>query len=655
VIEANEALFGDATPAQITYTYDQAGYPNSITYPDGNSIEITPDHQGRISLVTADDTNVASYKYVGSRVAERYNSVPNVTYQPEYDSLGRMTRSYAYKVSSGNPVMDLAYSYDNANDRTQAAFDHIPDCSAGPLEDYDYDTLSRITDANYFVVTDPNLTDYETEVFTMDKLGNRSNVKLRSDSNDAYSVDDLTNRYDSVGDKYYYDYENRIVEITDDGDSTVAEFAYDALGRRVRKVDSVANETTLYYHNSNWQVLAETDANGTTQRWYVYGNYIDEPLMMVAPCLDSTEPGNYYAHTVYYVQDGTYNVRALVSTKGWVISEQTAYDVYGRAVTWATCDVDADGDFDASDRDKLLLSFGKSECDPNYNWRCDFDYSGTVNLSEVFAAVPARYSSTPSNQQSYFTNPYYFTGRRLDVLDDGDLTLQHNRLRHYDYYAARWLSEDPFGYLDGLNLYEYVLSNPIIWVDAYGLCCRNKCTAGKVEFKTMDTVITPYHVRPSWKGAIRGTKAASLGLDVATITEIVMGAAMGLTPAQIAAKIGSTIVNQVVVKIVEKAFHKYIKQIAAKLAESGSWAFLKIKIKRCKKKRCWCLYSTRFDWKKDKKAKYYQCQDGTDILGIYKDEMTAAGQLGACKATFKDKVKEAQATNNPRAIDGLLW
>jgi len=47
----------------------------------------------------------------------------------------------------------------------------------------------------------------------------------------------------------------------------------------------VADETTLYYYNGNWQVLAESDANGTTQRWFVYGNYIDEALMMVAACL----------------------------------------------------------------------------------------------------------------------------------------------------------------------------------------------------------------------------------------------------------------------------------------------------------------------------------------------------------------------------------
>ena|GEM_PF-5363356 len=50
---------------------------------------------------------------------------------------------------------------------------------------------------------------------------------------------------------------------------------------RVRKKDLVADEATLYY-NGNWQVLAESDANGTTQRWFVYGNYIDEALMVVS-------------------------------------------------------------------------------------------------------------------------------------------------------------------------------------------------------------------------------------------------------------------------------------------------------------------------------------------------------------------------------------
>ena len=88
-----------------------------------------------------------------------------------------------------------------------------------------------------------------------------------------YDIDNLSNRYDSVGgntlaydaagnlttDKdgyqYEYDYENRITKIMKSGPSTVAEFTYDALGRRIKKVDSMGGTTNIYYYNDRWQVL----------------------------------------------------------------------------------------------------------------------------------------------------------------------------------------------------------------------------------------------------------------------------------------------------------------------------------------------------------------------------------------------------------------
>jgi RHS repeat-associated protein len=297
---------------------------------------------------------------------------------------------------------------------------------------------------------------------------------------------------DKDGYEYQYDYENRIVKITKDGND-MAEFAYDALGTRIERFTNHDSQTTCYYYNDNWQVVTETDGNGLTQRWFVYGNYIDEPLMMVArcarktagKCLDVSDPSNWFAHTVYYVQDGLYSTRALVSTKGFCISEQTAYDVYGNPLTWTSGDADADRDIDAGDLAKLQLSMYKSECDPNYNWRCDIDSSGTVNFTDLGAFIPPRYSSTPANQQSFFTNPYYFTGRRVDLLDNGSLTLQYNRHRYYDYYTGRWTTHDPLGinpagqltgevrarcqYKDSLSLYQYALSHPQRGLDAFGL------------------------------------------------------------------------------------------------------------------------------------------------------------------------------------------
>jgi RHS repeat-associated protein len=214
--------------------------------------------------------------------------------------------------------------------------------------------------------------------------------------------------------------------------------------------------------------LAETDANGATQRWFVYGNYIDEPLMMVAKCLDNTDPSSFFAHTLYYVQDALYSTRALVAYRGWVIEEQTAYDVYGNPLTWTSGDADADRDIDSGDSGKFMASRLESKCDPNYNWRCDINYDSIVNILDQFPFMPPRYSSTPANQQSFFTNPYYFTGRRVDLFDDGNLQLQDNRHRHYDYYTGRWLTHDPMHYVDGMNLYEYVQSKPLILTDPGG-------------------------------------------------------------------------------------------------------------------------------------------------------------------------------------------
>jgi len=61
---------------------------------------------------------------------------------------------------------------------------------------------------------------------------------------------------------YEYDYENRITKIIKAGPITVAEFAYvedppgrNALGRRIKKTDSVANESRVYYYNDKWQVI----------------------------------------------------------------------------------------------------------------------------------------------------------------------------------------------------------------------------------------------------------------------------------------------------------------------------------------------------------------------------------------------------------------
>ena len=112
-------------------------------------------------------------------------------------------------------------------------------------------------------------------------------LQILTPSNEDYDIDELTNRYEEIstisleydnagnltkdkdGYEYEYDYENRIVKITkSSGTVNVAAYAYDALGRRIKKVDyyPTPDVITHYYHNPNWQVMCEYDYDGQTLR-----------------------------------------------------------------------------------------------------------------------------------------------------------------------------------------------------------------------------------------------------------------------------------------------------------------------------------------------------------------------------------------------------
>ncbi|MFC1739701.1 hypothetical protein ACFL1G_11755 [Planctomycetota bacterium] len=187
-------------------------------------------------------------------------SDPDIVYEPDYDNLSRITEAYTYKdTPTPTEVVKFTYEYQtNTNNISKQTYEHR---SGDPDTDFTYDNLDRLTEADYGI-------DSTDEVFTIDDLGNRDTVNLRSGSDEDYDIDELTNRYEEIDsasleydnagnlardkDGYEYDYENRIVKITKDSND-IAEYAYDALGRRIKKVDyyPTPDETTLYYHNYN--------------------------------------------------------------------------------------------------------------------------------------------------------------------------------------------------------------------------------------------------------------------------------------------------------------------------------------------------------------------------------------------------------------------
>lgn len=226
----------------------------------------------------------------------------------------------------------------------------------------------------------------------------------------------------------------------------------------------------MYFYNDKWQVLTETDANETMKAWYAYGNYIDEVLL--------TAPINFAVLTRCYVHDHLYSPAALTTGSGTVL-ERYEYDAYGNPYV----------------------------LEPNF-------------------------ADDPDGKTDW-ANPYYFQGKRLDVLDGNSLELMSWPYRDYSTYLGRWYGVDKFGmipgggnelnpfsvtdqYIDGLGLYEFALSNPLINIDRYGLAC-----------KTGGFAIISWMATPEGKTPVDILKTKSVVNKFFLITLVASGAGSG--------------------------------------------------------------------------------------------------------------------------------
>ena len=144
----------------------------------------------------------------------------------------------------------------------------------------------------------------------------------------GYSYDNNGNLTNDGTYLYYYDCENRLTEVNDINDSPVASYAYDYLGRRVKKTQ-YAIPNTQYYAYDGDQVIAEYDASDTLLRKFIYGPGIDEPT-----CMIDVADGN----TVFYYHfDGLGSVVALSNSTGDIV-EKYKYDVFGDVTILDTSD-----------------------------------------------------------------------------------------------------------------------------------------------------------------------------------------------------------------------------------------------------------------------------------------------------------------------------
>jgi len=132
-----------------------------------------------------------------------------------------------------------------------------------------------------------------------------------------------------------------------------------------------------------------------------------------------------------------------------------------------------------------------------------YDAYGDVRTFDMTGGGPVQISV------SAIGNPYHFTGRRLDAIPNPWAIpvqyrrLYHYRAREYDPRHGRFLQRDPAEYVDGMNLYEYARSAPLVYGDPYG---------GSVEWQRIATPADVFVQGDLWLQ--RGRRAATLAWNV---------------------------------------------------------------------------------------------------------------------------------------------
>jgi RHS repeat-associated protein len=490
---------GTSQSPSVRYEYEGAGsgaVPHvrltSVIYPDGREVayhytgDAISDKLSRVASIGDLQFPYARFTYLGADMIVEVDH-PAVT--------GGLTLSYGADGSAGldglgrvvdqkwttgegeteTTVDEFTYGYDLSGNRMWRNV--VPAESPYDVRDetYTYDCLNRLTEVRRGTVEGETIEEAGyAQSWILDAVGNWDNFTTDADgagsgqevtearehdaANEITSIPGgITPAYDAAGNMvsgpkpgsapgdgqtgqtYTFDAWNRLVAVeewtwddaNEDGvfqageKSTpvpVAEYQYDGLNRRTAKlVYDAPSETwtrTDFYYNEDWQVLEERLATNVEDddKGQVASapsvQYLWDPRFIDSAVLrwrNANPEDPDLEETLYYTTDANFNVTSLVDPDGAVV-ERYVYDAYGTVTV----------------------------LDPDWSPR-------TVNASAL-------------------GNVVLFTGHPLD----GETGLYYARARYLQPALGIWLSPDPAGYTDGMNVYEYCTSNPMRASDPTG-------------------------------------------------------------------------------------------------------------------------------------------------------------------------------------------
>ena len=288
------------------YAYDAANRPIEITYPSGRVVSYTYDQAGQITEVATQKTSSDAAVIVAGPVQYRpFGPIASlghgnaITTTFTYDNDYRLT---ALDATDGTTaVQDLDYVYGNLSGDAGNIRSITDNLNTALNQDYDYDVLYRLTDADG---------DYGDIDYAYDAAGNRTSraiadggtvtetSTIATGSNRLLSINDgsttrtlsyaangnITGDTRDAGFDYSYNNANRLVTLEENSVVT-AEYLYNEMGQRVVK-DLGSGDVTHYHFDRSGALIAESDEAGVLVREYIHINGL--PIAVVDPGTSST-------------------------------------------------------------------------------------------------------------------------------------------------------------------------------------------------------------------------------------------------------------------------------------------------------------------------------------------------------------------------------
>lgn len=413
-------LGGPGTAGRVQRRFNLSGAPTQLHYPGGRILHFTNDLLGRPIQIAEGGQILAALSYLAPDLPYQRTLGNGTQMTFAYDGLARL-QVVEHHQSGGLAQAAYAYTYDSFGN-VLSETENVSQWR----DIFTYDPLHRLDSAelskNLATGAIGRLIDYE-----YDRAGNRTRVRDGAQIT-LYTANGL-NQYTAAGPP------GQARPYTWDPDGNLSE----SPGRK------------LFYDYARNLIRAE---KGQTTYEFAY----DALRRLIHKKI--TEPGQPAKETHYY-----YDHERIIETQG----DESATYVHGYGLDEVVSYRRGATDFYL--HQKRLWSVAHVT-----------DSTGQIVESYRYEPFGARQVFDPNGHPRTETavgNVIGFTGRWLEP----ELGLYYYRARWYDYELGRFITPDPKGFIDGLNVYEYARNNPATFFDPLGTSAEDFLSGLKDGFK----------------------------------------------------------------------------------------------------------------------------------------------------------------------------